>query len=346
MSLQQQNHGVCGDNDMCLLIFDDDDGEIITVDENKDDVDNSIATKRKEISILNKWKRNHRRSTASIILTDHHPVKASRAVKMSTSLPTINESRNDVDVEERLIMLPDDMSESSFNVLKRYMGCSSVPYGTRRSTLVTRDRDDSDIRVDTPSKEAVKDVKSTQPPSPPLTQTRGDIEDDTLETSSLDVLMKYIGCAPISYRDHKQHSTTTIISSQVDETGNRDEISSTNLSHIYGSCEIDDSNSLLSDNDYDEEESIDDVTPEQRHELLIEVIKEMIAGSNNQAERNVDTSTRREEGCQERRDRDTVDDDQKEEDTEMKSVKRMSSPRKILFKRLLAKSLHGKGKKY
>jgi len=294
-SLQQQSHGgVCGANDMCLLIFDDEDGESITVDENKD-ADNRIASKKKKSSLLNKWKRNHRRSTASIIRTDQsssNKISGRLSTSLPTSLPTINESRNDVE-EEGLIMIPDDMSESSFNVLKRYMGCNSIPYGTRRSTLVMRD--DSDIRVCAPSKEDTdkEAVKSTQPP--PLTQTRDGIKYDTSETSSLDVLMRYIGCTPTSYRDHKQHSTT-IISDQVDEIS-RNEIS-TNLSHIYGSCEIDDSNSLLSDDN--EEESIDDITPEQRHELLIEVIKEMIANSNNdQTERNVDTSTRRKvEACQ------------------------------------------------
>ena len=344
-SIQQQNHGgVCGANDMCLLIFDDDDGEIITVDDaNKDEVDNNIA--RKKISLLNKWKRNHRRSTASIIRTDHPPVKASRAVKMSTSLPTINESRNDV--EEEGFMIPDDMSESSFTVLKRYMGYSSTPYGSKRP-VVARDRDHN--RVDAPSNEDTvkEDIKSTQPPSLPLTQTRDDIEDDNAsETSSLDVLMRYIGCTPISYCDHKQHSTTIATSDQIDETGNRNDISP-NLSHIYGSYEIDDRNSLLPDND-EEEESIDDVTPEQRHALLIEVIKEMIAGSNDhhQAERNIDISTRREEeACKKIEIRDVASGDQKEVDGKMKSVQRMSSPRKILFKHLLAKRLHGKKDKH
>jgi len=343
MSLQQQNHGVCGANDMCLLMFDDDDGENITIDENKDEVDNSIERKTKKIGLLNKWKSNHRRSTSSIIRTDH---PSSGAAKMSSSLPTINESRNDVE-EEGLIMIPDDMSETSFTVLKRYMGCSPIPYLTRRSMLVTtRDRDDSDIRVCAPFNEMVKeDVKSSQQLPPPLTQTRDDKEDDnTSDKSLLDVLMRYISCNPSSHCDYKQHSTTTATSDQVDEISRND--ISTNLSHIYRSCEIDDDNSLLSDHDDDEEESIDDVTPEQRHELLIQVIKEMIAGSNDHAERNVDTSTRREEEACQKIERDTADDDQKEEDTEMKSVQRMSSPRKILFKRLLAKRLHnGKGKK-
>jgi len=337
-SLQQPSHGgVCGANDMCLLIFDDDDGEIITVDENKDEVDNSIARKKK-ISLLNKWKRNHRRSTASIIRTDHPSVKASRAAKLlSTSLPTINESRNDA--EEEGFMIPDDISESSFNVLKRYMGCSPIPYGTRRSTVATRDRDDNGIRVCAPSNEMVKeDIKSTQSPSLPLTQTRDDIKDDTSEASSLDVLLRYVGCTPISYCDHKQHSTTTITSAQVNDNS-RNEISGTNPSHLHGSCEIDDSNSLLPDDDYDKEESIDDITPELRHELLIEVIKEMITSSNDhQAERNVDNSTRREEEACQKIERDTGSDYQNEEDTEMKSFQRMPSPRKILFKRLLAKA--------
>jgi len=279
--IQQRSHGgVCGANDMCLLIFDDDDGESITIDENKEEKDNSIATKKKKISLLNKWKSNHRRSTVSIIRTDHSSSNKISGAKLSSTLPTINESRNDV--EEEGLMIPDDISESSFNVLKRYMGCSPIPYGTRRSTLTTRDRDDSHNRVDAQSNEMVKeDIKSTQ--LLPLTsvmcdETRDDIKDDTSEASSLDVLLRYIGCTPISYCDHKQHSTT-IISSQVNENS-RNNIS-TNLSHIYGSCEIDDSNSLLPDND-EEEESIDDVTPEQRHELLIEVIKEMIAGSKEQ----------------------------------------------------------------
>lgn len=339
-SIQQQNHGgVCGANDMCLLIFDDDDGEIITVDENKEDADNSIK-REKKIGLLNKWKSNHRRSTASIIRTDH---PSSGAAKMLTSLPTINESRNDVE-EEGLIMIPDDISESSFNVLKRYMGCSPIPYGARRSAVVMRDRDDSDNRVCAPSnQDTVKDdVKSTQPL--PLTQTKDGIEDDNAsETLSLDVLLRYVGCTPISYRDHKQHSTTIATSDQVDENSSND--ISIKLSHMYGSCEIDDSNSLLSDNDDD---SIDDVTPEQRHELLIEAIKEMIAGSNDhQAERNVDNNTRREEeACKKIEIRDVASGDQKEVDEEMKSVQRMSSPKKILFKRLLAKRLHGKGKNY
>ena len=331
-SIKQSHGGVCGANDMCLLIFDDDDGESITIDENKEEADNSIdQRKKKKIGLLNKWKSNHRRSTASIIRTDQSPAKASGAAKMSTSLPTINESRNDV---EDGLMIPDDMSESSFNVLKRYMGCSPIPYGSKRPVVTTRDRDDRDIRVDASQKEEDPDIKSTQPPSLPLTQTRDDIEDDsTSEASSLDVLMIYISCTPISYRDHKQHSTTIISSDQVNENS-RDEIS-TNLSHIYGSCEIDDSNSLLPDNDYDEEESID-VTLEQRHELLVEVIKEMIANSNDHAERNVDTSTRREEEECQKIERAISDDDQQEEDTEMKSVLKMSSPRKILFKRLFA----------
>ena len=318
MSTQQQSHGgVCGANDMCLLIFDDEDGEFITVvDENKD-ADNSVATKK--ISLLNKFKKNHRRSTANIIRTDH---PSSGAAKMSTSLPTINESRNDL---EEGLMIPDDISESSFNVLKRYMGCSPIPYGTSRSTLVTtRDRDGSDIRVCAPSNEAVKeDIKSTQPPlTSVIGETRNDKEDDTSKSSSLDVLLRYIGCTPISYCDHKQHSTT-IISSQVDEIS-RNEIS-INPSHIYGSCEIDDSNSLLPDND-EEEESIDDVTPEQRHELLIEVIKEMIAGSKEQEKKItkekcliVDTNKREEKEMRE---------DQIKEDKEMKSIQGMSSPRR------------------
>ena len=94
----------------------------------------------------------------------------------------------------------------------------------------------------------------------------------------------------------------------------------------------------MSDNDDDDKEELkDDVTPEQRHELLVEVIKEMIASSKEQAKRNVDTSRRREgEACQ-KIERAIADDDQKEENTEMKSVLKMSSPRKILFKRLLAK---------
>jgi len=110
---------------------------------------------------------------------------------MSTSLPTINESRNDVDEG---LMIPDGISESSFNVLK-----TAVPYGTRRSAVVMRDRDDSDIRVCAPFNEMVKeDIKSTQS-TPPLTKTRDDIEDDnTSESSSLDVLMRYISCTPIS----------------------------------------------------------------------------------------------------------------------------------------------------
>ena len=278
------------------------------------------------MSILNKWKRNHRRSTASIIRTDQSP--SNKISGRLSTLPTINESRNDVE-EERLIT--DDISESSFNVLKRYMGCSHIPYGTRR--LVMRDRGDNDNRVDAPPNEMVKEnVKSSQQPPPPLTQTNGIEDDNTSEISSLDVLMRYISCTPISYRDHN-HSTK--ISDQVDENSRND--ISTNPSHIYGSCEIDDSNSLLSDNDYDEEESIYDVAPEQRHELLVEVFKEMIANSNDHAERNVDTSTRREEEACQKIERDTADDDQKEEDTEMKSVLKMSPPRKILFKRLLAK---------
>ena len=113
-SMQQQSHGgVCGANDMCLLIFDDDDGEIITVEDENKDVMETEVKKKDKVNILNKWKKNHRRTTASIIRTDHPPVKASRAVKMSASLPTINESRNDVE-EEGLIMIPDDMSETSF----------------------------------------------------------------------------------------------------------------------------------------------------------------------------------------------------------------------------------------
>ena len=118
------------------------------------------------------------------------------------------------------------------------MGCSPIPYGTRR--LTTRDRDDSDNRVDAPSKEETvkEDIKSTQR-LPPLTQTRDDIEDDTSESSSLDVLMRYTGCTPISYCDHNQHTTTTATSDQVDESSGRNDII-TNLSYIYGSCEIDD----------------------------------------------------------------------------------------------------------
>ena len=116
-SIQQQNHGgMCGANDMCLSIFDDDDdGEIITVvDENKEEVDNSIAKKKKKISLMNKWKKNHRRSTASIIRTDHLSSGA-----MSTPLPTINESRNDL---EEGSMIPDD-------IIRKIIYCIEAIYG-------------------------------------------------------------------------------------------------------------------------------------------------------------------------------------------------------------------------